>query len=246
MGNFNQYSDYYDLLYEDKDTLLECDYLMNLTNRLEVTGNKWVELGAGSGRHGEILKKKGVEWVGYEKSREMLSIARDKGLNVIECDITKKINQSHLFDVALSIFHVFSYIIKNEDLLVAFRNAYNLLKKNGVFLFDVWYSGAVLTQKPSKRIKKVENQRFKVHRTAIPTMDYYNNTVNVHYDILVKLKSDGSLTKFSEDHLMRHFSIPEIKLYAKSVGFNFLFAEEWLTGKRPSPKTWGILVALRK
>ena len=45
---------------------------------------------------------------------------------------------------------------------------------------------------------------------------------------------------------MRHFSIPEIKLLAEFSGFEFLKAEEFVTGNEPSPVTWGVNFILRK
>jgi len=246
MSNFDQYSEYYELLYNDKDTDKECDYLFSLVNRYSVSGNNWVEFGAGSGRHAEVLRSRGINWTGYEKSNQMLLLAKQKGLQIFNHDITKVINSTNQFDVAISIFHVISYISKNSDLLVAFQNAYDLLKTGGVFIFDIWFSAAVLSQKPEARIKKVQNDRIEVVRQAKPTTDHLNNTVNVHFDISVKRKSDNKVIEFSEDHLMRHFSVPEIKLIANSVGFDFLLAEEWLSGKRPGIDTWGIAIVLGK
>jgi len=39
---------------------------------------------------------------------------------------------------------------------------------------------------------------------------------------------------------MRHFSRPELELYATQTGFTALEYKELLTGKEPGEDTWGI------
>ena len=45
---------------------------------------------------------------------------------------------------------------------------------------------------------------------------------------------------------MRHFSVPELDLFAEQSGFERLSAEAYLTGEVYSEDTWGVCFILRK
>ena len=45
---------------------------------------------------------------------------------------------------------------------------------------------------------------------------------------------------------MRHFSLPEIELFALKHDFKLLKSGEWLTNKLPTDKTWGVYAILEK
>ena len=45
---------------------------------------------------------------------------------------------------------------------------------------------------------------------------------------------------------MRHFSLPEIELFALKHDFKLLKSGEWLTNKLPTDKTWGVYSILEK
>ena len=51
--------------------------------------------------------------------------------------------------------------------------------------------------------------------------------------------------EFKKDsHIMRHFSLPELRQIADKNGFNLLHSEAWLTKESVSDQTWGIMVVL--
>jgi SAM-dependent methyltransferase len=246
MGSFEAYSLYYDLLYKDKDTRVECDYLQNLITSHQPSGNRWLELGCGSGRHAAFLLNRGVKWQGVELSDSMASIGRSKGLNILTADLRDFSLQSAEFDVVLALFHVISYLPSNEDVLRAFQNVSRHLKMDGLFVFDVWYTPAVAAQLPEKREKFMRDARVIVIRKATPSTNWLNNTVNVHYDIEVTDHLSGLKNHFSEDHLMRHFSIPELKFFGHLSGLDLVHTEEWMSSHSPSEKTWGVCCVMKK
>jgi len=243
--NFNFYSKYYDLLYKDKDTESECDYIIERIEEYGGNSNDILELGAGSGRHGQIFKKKGISWKGLELSSEMIEIAQIKDCKIDHGDI-EFFSYETQFDTIISLFHVISYITENGKLINTFKNISKHLNHGGLLLFDVWYSPAVYHLYPEKRTKIIENDELKIIRQAIPSSFVNKNIVEVNYKITVQEKNGSRENRFTEVHPMRHFSLPELKLIAEFAGFDFLNCEEWLTGKKPSEETWGVLVILRK
>jgi len=245
-SNFKLYSQYYDLLYQDKDTTNEVRYIYNYLQKAAVGGKVWLELGAGSGRHGKILSELGINWSGIELSQEMADLGQAMNLPIQVGDVRSTIIAEEKFDAVLALFHVISYLTTSSDVLTTFRNVHRQLKPEGLFFFDVWYTPAVLTQVPQKRIKEVNNDQIAVSRLAQPMMNWDENTVSVHYQVKVTELASNTVTSFEEHHLMRHFSMPEILLFAELTGFNLISCEEWLTGKTPGPDTWGVAFLLKK
>jgi SAM-dependent methyltransferase len=207
-----------------------------------------LELGCGSGNHAQHLARPGLRIVGLERSATMVAQAQEKaiqGFNPLVGDITAY-SLPDQFDAAVALFHVISYLTDNTELTRCFRHTYNHLKPGGVFLFDVWYSPAVLHQQPETRIRRMENERVAVTRLAEPVHRINKNTVDVQYEVWVKDKHSGVLQIISETHPMRHFSIPEIELIAAYTGFDVCAAEAFLTGAKPGHDTWGICFVLKK
>lgn len=245
MSNFNAYSQYYDLFYQDKNTLGECEYVIEQLSHFAVPGQNLLELGAGSGRHGKVFKELGWIWTGIERSPSMVALAQADGLNAQHGEI-ENFRLNTQYSAVLSLFHVISYLTENQVLNATFRNAYEHLVPGGLFLFDVWYSPAVYFQHPEYRVRQVENSAVHIQRSATPKIDWNKNLVEVIYDIEVRSKQDGRVEYFKEQHPMRHFSLPELQLLATYAGFTWLHAEEWMTGNQPGEDTWGVCCILKK
>lgn len=248
MSNFKTYSNYYDLLYKDKNYKLESEYVVRKIQSFFPAAKSILELGSGSGSHAKFLCENGFEVTGIERSEAMVSESLNKniqGFNPIVGNIETTI-LSKRFDVVISLFHVVSYLTSNDLLMQCFNNTYTHLNANGIFIFDVWYSPAVYFQKPETRIKRLENSDIEVVRIAESEMITSQNVVNVNFEVLIKNKKNLQIQTLNEIHPMRHFSIPEIELLAKVSGFELLMTEEFLSGKAPSESTWGVCFIVRK
>lgn len=244
-SNFKLYSEYYDLLYHDKDYDKEANYIVETIKKHNSKAQSIIEFGSGTGKHGVSIQNAGFEVAGVELSIDMAEIARRKGLNcvqgnIIDCKLDRK------YDVAISLFHVISYLTDNISLVRALENVHNHLKDDGLFIFDAWYSPAVNYFKPEPRIKRISNKEIEVVRFAEPEILVNDNVVNVHYKVLIKNLVNNAWNDFDEVHPMRHFTIPEIGLLAKLSGFEFIAAEEFLTADLPSEKTWGVCFIFKK
>lgn len=248
MSNFQKYSQYYDLLYKDKNYKNESNYVIDKIKKFNSNAESILELGSGSGSHAFFLSENGYEITGIEQSQEMINQSLQKNISNFKSilgDISKtKIDQK--FDVVVSLFHVISYLNDNNSLINCFQNTYNHLNDDGIFIFDVWYSPAVFHQKPETRIKKLENQEIEILRIAESQIISEKNVVEVNFDVFIKDKKTKISENLKEMHLMRHFSIPEIELLAKFTGFEIVLVEEFLTEKKPSEETWGVCFILKK
>ncbi|MDQ7949307.1 MAG: class I SAM-dependent methyltransferase [Pedobacter sp.] len=248
MSNFNLYSKYYDLLYRDKDYESESAYVVKTLKTYLPNLSSLLELGCGSGSHAKYFADQGLMVTGIERSEEMVeqAIAKEiKNFEIVTADISA-FSLNKKFDAIISLFHVISYLTSNDQLIATFKNAYDHLEENGLFLFDIWYSPAVYTQKALPRIKKIRNNEFEVTRFANSLSEANTNTVIVNFDIFIRNLQDSTINELTEAHPMRHFSFPEIELLAAHTGFKVIKSEEFLTGSAASENTWGVCFVLQK
>lgn len=236
---FENYSKYYNLLYQDKNYPEETTYILNLIKKFAPDAAKILELGCGTGKHAKLLEQNGFDILGVDMSETMLEEAQKMGVNCQLGDV-RFFRCKKKFDVILSLFHVVSYQITDEDILNIFKTAASHLEKNGVFIFDLWYKSAVLAQIPEKRVKEMENDEIEVIRYCSPNHIIEKSIVEVFYDIEIFDKLNKKTEKINEKHSMRYFSEDEIKNYAAQNDINIIHFEEWLTGKKPDETTWGV------
>lgn len=243
---FNDYSDFYDIFYKDKDYAGEVNYLFNLLKKHNPNNYKLLEFGSGTGKHAQFLVNIGYTVHGIEKSKKMVSLAKQgNGFTCQEGDICN-FNLDLKFENIFSFFHVMSYQTTNSQINDVFKSASLHLVKGGLFIFDAWYTPGVNYNQPSVRYKNIKYKNFEIFRIAEPSNRTNANIVDINYTILIKNNDDNSLKTIREKHSMRHFSEIEIKKFAEKNGFEHLKSEEFLTGKVPSRDTWTICNIFRK
>lgn len=249
---FHDYARYYDLLYKDKDYPGETDYIAALIQRHGPEARSLLELGSGTGIHASLLAEKGFSVHGIERSPEMLvrsqALAQEREairdrLTFSAGDI-RTVRLERRFDAVLSLFHVISYQTTHADVAAAFATARHHLTNGGLFLFDVWYGPAVLTEKPTIRIKRMADDRIAVTRLAEPVLHPNENLVDVHYHVFVRDRATDTVQELQETHVMRYFFKPEIELIADASGFEVRHVEAWLTGGPIGQDTWGVCFIL--
>jgi len=253
---FADYARYYDLLYRDKDYAAEAEYVTSLIRKFHPSARSILELGSGTGIHASLLAEKGYEVTGIDLSLDMVNIARSNveatlqpsTLNLqpifLEGDI-RDIRLKKRFDAVIALFHVISYQTTNEDVTAAFETARQHLNSGGIFIFDVWYGPAVLTVRPSVRIKRVADDQTEVTRLAEPVLYPNENQVDVHYHVFVRDLATQAVVELKETHAMRYFFKLEIERIADKAGFQCLHVEEWLTGRAIGCDTWGVCFVLQ-
>lgn len=249
MSAFNEYARYYDLLYRDKDYAAEAEYVHGLIQVHAPGARSILNLGCGSGRHDRELVKRGFHVTGVDLSEEMLATARHEAkanarIEYHHGDI-RTVRLDETYDVVVSLFHVMSYQTTNEDLLAAFKTVRCHLKPAGIFIFDCWYGPGVLSDRPTVRVKELEDDIIKVTRIAEPLLHPNENVVDVNYHIFVRDKQSGTVDEIRETHRMRYLFLPEIKTMLSCCGFDLSVSQEWLTSSPLDFKSWSAVLACR-
>jgi len=249
MTVFAHYSRYYDLLYRDKDYAAEVSFVDQLIRDTCPGASSILELGCGTGRHAELLARKGYTVHGIDRSDGMLADAETRRLALpgemrdrltFSSGDVRHVRLGKRFDAVVSLFHVASYMTVNEDLDQLFETARIHLEPEGLFLFDCWYGPAVLGDRPSVRVRRMEDDDVAITRIAEPVMRPNENVVDVNYEVLIRDKKTQTQQRLDECHRMRYLFMPEIVSLFASHGMKPAFFMEWITGREPGFATWNI------
>lgn len=220
MEVFQDYAYYYNAFYRDKNYRAEAEQVNLLLKKYGKDVKRIINFGCGTGKHDMELTGMGYQCMGIDMSQMMIDIAREN-IDFSVADI-RQYKTSAQYDAVISLFHVMSYQNTNEDILKAFRSARAALSTGGTFLFDVWYGPGVLSDKPTLRVKEIQDDQYRLIRIARPVMHDKTSVVDVCYEILVIDKRTGETKTISEVHSMRYFFRPELESYLEKAGFELI------------------------
>jgi ubiquinone/menaquinone biosynthesis C-methylase UbiE len=219
--SFEYLAKYYDLIYNDKDYEKEVTFIEDIFKNTRKP-KKILEIGCGTGNYTKILLERGYEITGVDISENMLKTAKEKcNSKFIKGDI-RDTSINDRFDACIAMFAVMGYITENSDIVKALNNIRKHLKKNGIFIFDVWNGLAVLRLLPELRIKVVENEKVKLLRIANPNLKSFNHLCEVNYKLLILNKENSTFNEINEKHVVRFYFPQEIKQFLESTGFEVL------------------------
>lgn len=255
MSVFARYARCYDLLYRDKDYAAEARFVDRLIQTHAPGARSILDLGCGTGAHAAALAGAGYRVHGVDRSPEMLGRSRERlarlpadasaNLSFSEGDI-RSVRLGETFDAVVALFHVVSYQTGDEDLRGCLAAAGAHLGKRGIFLFDCWYGPAVLHERPSVKVKRLEDDGLAVTRIAEPVMRPNENAVDVRYRVFARDKGTGAIEEFEETHRMRYLFKPEVETLFRDLRLAPVDCREWMTGREPGLSTWNVYFVARE
>ena len=249
MNIFGDYARYYDLLYSNKNYAGETDYIHGLIQSHHRSAKKILNLGCGSGSHDRHFVAKGYSVTGVDLSEEMLAVARKaaadiSALEYVNGDI-RSIRLDNSYDVVTSLFHVMSYQVTTNDLMASFVTARDHLNSGGIFIFDCWYGPGVLTDRPTIRIRDLEDETIRVTRIAQPVLCANENVVDVNYRVFIRNIHSENVKEICETHRMRYLFLPELNYILELAGFDLLVAYSAFSLKQLSENDWNAVLVAR-
>jgi SAM-dependent methyltransferase len=248
-----EYSNLYDTLYGDKDYTGELELLENAFKRYspEQKIEQILDLGCGTGNYAIPLAQRGYKISGVDISENMLIHAREKAKEFsveplfIHGDL-KLFSANQTFDAAIMMFAVLGYQLENDEVFAALLNVQKHLRPGGLFVFDVWYGPAVLSIRPSDRVKIIPTKTGKVIRAASGSLDTYHHLSEVRYH-LWEISNNKVDAETEERHLMRYFFPQELAFFTKQAGLELISLTAFPSlDKELSDETWNAIGVCRK
>ncbi len=235
---------YYDLEYDELvNYKCHCDVLERIFRKHYRGRVKSIlDVGCGTGNHAIIFAQRGYRATGIDLSDAMLAGARKKvgssdnprfhRMDMRQIDLGEK------FDVALVLFAGFGYLLKDTDLRSFFSSVKRHLNE-GLLIYEFWQNSGIHPEasQPSGLKRWVKTKDKKAKRLLIrldrSTYDAQTHLQTIHFDFYVIDSKTRRVTDiFSETHMLRTYSISEMKYLLMENGFTSL---AFYDGKIPVP-----------
>lgn len=219
MDIYNKFAGIYDELMMDFNYEDWFNYIKDILIKYDKDPGKVLEMACGTGNLSYYIAKEGYRLTCFDLSSDMLSRAyeklrRFKNVKLMNQDMIE-FNLNQKFDCVISICDSINYITEKEDLLKTFKNVYNHLEDDGIFIFDInsYYK--------LKHI--IGNNTFVEDREELfyTWQNYYdeNNDVCEFYLTFFFSEDGERFERFDEEHREKAYKTEEVVDLLKQAGF---------------------------
>lgn len=189
VNNYKFVSRIYDYINRKIDYDIWSVYLAEICSERICENSKILELGAGTSKLAKAFQRKYKYYFPSDLSKEML--LQNKLNNQIVCSMLN-LPFKNKFDIIISAFDSVNYLLRKKDIFELFQQVKNVLKDDGIFLFDVSLetNSYVHTSKP---IRKGNTGEFKFIQKSS-----FNSKNKIHTNEFIITDKKGN--KFREIH----------------------------------------------
>jgi SAM-dependent methyltransferase len=112
-----------------------------IRGRIGATASLLLDVGCGTGRHGEELRQLGFDYVGVDLSPEILTEAKKRlpSTRLIQSDI-RSLSLEDRFDVVMCLNATIGYMLTRVDLAAALHSLTKHVRPGGIVLLEPWAS----------------------------------------------------------------------------------------------------------
>lgn len=254
-SQFNQYAEFYDLLYREKNYIGESEYIAKIIKKLLPERSipvTLLDLACGTGKHIFHLEKMGFTVEGSDISSNMISVARESAKTNGSKAIfyNRSFQESHKiqknYDVIISMFSAIDYLTSFDDFLLALKNISGLLNDDGIFIFDYWNGNAVTRDYDPVKVVRKSDMKGELLRISETSLDLVKQIATVKFSCMYFV--DGKrMHDFTELHPMRYYFFQEMFNILESNGFEIIYTSPFMNfDGLIDPYDWNISVGLKK
>ncbi|GAB1349733.1 class I SAM-dependent methyltransferase [Ignavibacteriales bacterium] len=185
-----------------------------------------LDLACGSGRHSIEFAKRGYKVTGFDLSNQLLRIAQlesqklELNLKFVRGDI-RSLPFKPEFDLVLNIFTSWGYFESDEENCMALKNAYNLKKEGGKFIFDFFNSDSLVNNLKPFSDNIINGIRY-IENRSVENGRVVKNIKIVEGEITYRFKE--SVRLFTPDEIytmLEEFGAKNISLFGDYDGSSF-------------------------
>ena len=207
-------SKYYHILYKHRDEKEAIKFLDNITQYLNITKGKILDVGCGKGRHAKYFNELGFNVVGIDLSLNSIAKAKlneTQNLKFYKFDM-RNVFKENSFNVVTNLFTSFGYFDNSLDEQKTINAMVKNLKKDGILIIDFMNVKKIINNLVSKESKKINSVEFDITRELKDNYILKNISIN-DQDISLKFQEKVhalTLIDFSEMLQKASMSIVDI------------------------------------
>jgi len=221
MNCYKEFAKVYDeLIRPDIDYKKWSATILDACRELNVNYDSYLDLACGTGNMTEEIAKAFKQTWAVDLSSEMLTEAENKlrksGIRAkFVCQDICSLNLNKKFDLITCCLDSTNYILDTEELIEYFNGAFNHLKEDGVFIFDI-NSYYKLTNILGNNVYKYEDDKV----VYIWENSLEDDIVDMYLNFFIK---EGDLyRRFDEEHSERAYKEEFIEKALEDIGFEIL------------------------
>lgn len=222
--SYEQFAYYYDQLMNDVDYPQWVKVVQNATKKYAPTTKSFLDVGCGTGTLSILLKEAGYDVTGVDLSDEMLMMAnakaQDKQLSIpfFQQDM-RELDGFSSMDAVGIFCDSLNYLETEEDVQETFARVHEILKDNGLFIFDV--------HSLYKMDEIFKDGTFTLNDDEISYIwnsyeGEYPHSVEHDLSFFVLDEETNKYDRFDEFHKQRTFSMEQYKQWLTNAKFNIL------------------------
>tara|TARA_B110000438_G_scaffold52248_2_gene52496 strand:+ start:2945 stop:3664 length:720 start_codon:yes stop_codon:yes gene_type:complete len=207
-------SKYYHILYKHRDEQEAIKFLDNITQYLNITKGKILDVGCGKGRHAKYFNELGFNVVGIDLSLNSIAKAKlneTQDLKFYKFDM-RNVFKENSFNVVTNLFTSFGYFDNSLDEQKTINAMVKNLKKDGILIIDFMNVKKIINNLVSKESKKINSVEFYITRELKDNYILKNISIN-DQDLSLKFQEKVhalTLIDFSEMLQKASMSIVDI------------------------------------
>lgn len=218
-------------------------YVRERLTSLGWQGRTAVDLACGTGAAAVAMTEDGLRVVGADLSREMLLWGAPATVGcAAQGDLRRLPFADAQFDVAVSFYDSFNYLLSTDDLRDALAEAARVLRPGGYLVIDLItpYCYATLWRDNVQSMLSAD-------MGSIWRSDWNPRTQQSRLEVTFFTRgADGRWDRFDEVHEERGFAEGEVKAAVRAAGLKVAWWEDRYTRKEPHAETNRIFWWLRK
>lgn len=218
MSSYQTFAYLYDELTQNVEYEKRCDYILSFFEKNGIKSGVVLDLACGTGSMSIPFMKKGYNIIGVDYSEEMLEIASNRlsevgnNFSLLKAKM-QEFELSEKADACICCLDSINHLNNIDDVQATFKNVYDSLNNNGLFVFDV------------NTVYK-HNEVLADNTFVFDEDDYYlvwdneavdDRTVRILLDMF--LYNGENYDRFSEEFKETAYSVEELSTLLKNSGF---------------------------
>lgn len=142
MSSYQTFAYLYDELTQNVEYEKRCDYILSFFEKNGIKSGTVLDLACGTGSMSIPFMKKGYNIIGLDYSEEMLEIASNRlfeagnNFSLLKAKM-QEFELSEKVDACICCLDSINHLNNIDDVQATFKNVYDSLNNNGLFVFDV-------------------------------------------------------------------------------------------------------------
>ena len=257
--HYSRMARYYDVVYANiVDYRSNVSYLEKIFRKhRSETSRSILDIACGTGNYTFVFADRGYDTTGVDLSNDMLEVARGKAAGrdnprFLKMDM-RKLELESKYDIATVLFGGFGYLLDEADVELFLAGIAKHLSQGGLLMFEFWQNSAILPaatrQSGMRSWDRTEDGDQLIIRLHLGRYDAQTNIYDVRFDFyILDRKKMGLVDTFTENHLVRTYSISQMRELLERNGFTALAFYDGDLGKsekdEPNPASFSTFSAL--